>query len=338
MQKIAILGAGGFGTALAKHFSDKGQQVILWSAVKRELEDIQEHHENTKLLPAIPLNLDLIHLTENLNDINEAFVVIFAVASPWVGSIAMESASHIKKDALVVNVAKGFEENSFKRLSEIIQAAVPGNPVIALSGPSHAEEIARRIPTTIVAASENLKAAQQIQEIFSSPYFRVYVNDDVIGVEYGGALKNIIALCAGICDGLELGDNTKAALMTRGIAEIARLGIAAGAKRETFAGLSGIGDLIVTCTSMYSRNRRAGILIGQGKSAQEAIKEIGMTVEGYIAARVGVKLAQKYDVSMPITEQLYQVLYHGADTNQAIENLMGRPARKEADLLMMDLQ
>lgn len=337
MAKIAILGAGGFGTALAVMAHKSGHDVVLWSAVPSEIKDIRDHGENKKLLPGVPVG-SAICLTTEIKEIERSELVIFAVASKWVRSVAQTVAPHLKKGAILVNVGKGFEESTLKRLSEVIAEEAPGHDVVALSGPSHAEEIARGVPTTIVAASTSTASAERVQDILTTGTLRVYVNEDVIGVEFGGALKNIIALCAGICDGLDLGDNTKAALMTRGITEIGRLGVAAGGMVETFGGLAGIGDLIVTCTSMHSRNRRAGILIGQGLPADQAVERIGMTVEGYGATKIGVKLAQKYGVSMPITEQLYQVLFCGADTKQAIINLMGRPNRHESEQMWIQAE
>lgn len=330
MAKIGILGAGGFGTSLAVICDQSGHDVTLWSAVKSEIDDIHQHGENKRLLPGIPVNPQ-INLTTEISDIATCEIVIFAVASVWVRSIAKTTAPHLKVGAVLVNVAKGFEDGSLKRLSQVIGEEIPDHPFVALSGPSHAEEIARGVPTTIVAASTDQKAAEYVQATLTTKNLRIYVNDDIIGVEFGGGLKNIIALCAGICDGLDLGDNSKAALMTRGIAEISRLGIAMGGKAETFGGLSGIGDLIVTCTSMHSRNRRAGILIGKGMPAQQAIEKIGMTVEGYIATKIGYDLAKKYKVPMPITEQLYHVLYEGKDSYQALVELMGRPMRNESE-------
>ncbi|MEG2597138.1 MAG: NAD(P)H-dependent glycerol-3-phosphate dehydrogenase, partial [Oscillospiraceae bacterium] len=242
----------------------------------------------------------------------------------------------LAKDTVVASVAKGLENGTHKRLSEVIEEEIPHHPIVILSGPSHAEEIARGVPTTIVAASKCRNSAEYIQDTLSNKTLRIYVSDDVIGVGLGGALKNIIAVCAGICDGLELGDNAKAALMTRGLAEIARLGVAMGADRETFSGLAGIGDLIVTCTSMHSRNRRTGILIGQGLSPDEAVERVGMTVEGCIATQSAHELAKEKGVSMPIVEQLYDVLYGHKDIKQVISNLMERPKRHENEKIWLN--
>lgn len=329
MAKIGVLGAGSFGTALAVLMTKMGHTVTLWSAVSSELSDILEHGENRRLLPGVSVPVSDMILTGDEKKLLECDLVLFAVSSVWVRSVAERVKPYLKEDAILANVAKGFEQETHKRLTEVIEEEIPRHSVVALSGPSHAEEIAKDIPTTIAAASKDVTASKKVQEWLSNLNLRIYVNEDVIGVEYGGALKNIIALAAGICDGLSLGDNTKAALMTRGITEIGRLGVAAGAKSETFAGLSGIGDLIVTCTSMHSRNRRAGILIGQGKTPQEAIDEVGMTVEGYLATKVAMELAEHYQVCMPITEQLYQVLFCGFDIHQVPSKLMGRPVRHE---------
>lgn len=333
MKKIAVLGAGGFGTSLAALISGYNYPLTLWSAVPSEIEDIRLNGENKKFLPGIKLDTDKMKLTTSTEDISDADIIIFAVASVYVRKVAKAVSPYVKKDAILVNVGKGLEEGSLKRLSQVICEEITDHAFVALSGPSHAEEIARGIPTTIVAASTDQKAAEEIQDILNSATLRIYVNNDIIGVEIGAALKNIIALAAGICDGLGLGDNSKAALMTRGITEIGRLGVAVGAKTETFAGLSGIGDLIVTCTSMHSRNRRAGILIGKGKTPEEAVKEIGATVEGYFATKTAYCLAKKHNVSMPITEQLYNVLYNGADAKNVSGNLMGRPTRNECEEL-----
>ena len=236
----------------------------------------------------------------------------------------------ISDDSIIVNTGKGLEDGTLKRLSEILKEELPNNEVVVLSGPSHAEEVVLCMPTTVVVASENVKVADYVQEQLSNEVFRIYVSTDVVGCELGGALKNIIALSAGICDGMGYGDNTKAALMTRGIAEIARLGVALGANTDTFAGLTGIGDLIVTCTSMHSRNRRAGILIGEGTDPAEAVKEIG-TVEGYGCAKVAHELALKAGVEMPITQKLYEALFNGKDLKESIHELMGRPKRNEVE-------
>ena len=330
MAKIVVLGSGGWGTALAVTAFRNGHEVWLWSKFPQEIEEIKKHGENKKLLPGVAIPEDIC-LTSDFSCINAADLVVMAVPSFAVRQTAGLLKPFLTAGITVVNVSKGLEEGSLKRLSAVIQEELPEAKVAVLSGPSHAEEVSRGIPTTVVAAAAERPVAEYVQELFASGTFRIYTNSDIAGVELGGALKNVIALCAGVCDGLGLGDNTKAALMTRGITEIARLGEALGARAETFGGLSGIGDLIVTCTSMHSRNRRAGILIGQGKTAVQAIQEIGMTVEGYHAAKTAKELADKTGVEMPIVEQCYAVLYQDLSAKQAISNLMGRPYKHEME-------
>ncbi len=328
MANILILGSGGFGVSLAVMLHKSGHQVTMWSKFQQEIDEIRLYGENRKLLPGIAVDMS-IRLTTSMESAADADLAIIAVPSFAVRDVAKELSAYISPKTIVANVGKGFEGSSLLRLSEVIQQELPGNDVVVLSGPSHAEEIARNVPTTIVAACARRESAETVQDLLMNTNLRIYVNDDMVGVELGGALKNIIAVCAGICDGLGLGDNTKAALMTRGLAEIARLGAAMGAQAETFTGLTGMGDLIVTCTSMHSRNRRAGILIGQGLSADEAVKRVGMTVEGCNADKAAYELAKKYHVEMPITEQLYLVLTAGKNVQQAISDLMGRPRRHE---------
>ena len=286
-------------------------------------------------MPGVAVDLS-IDLTSDITGVKEADIAIIAVPSSAIRSVAGQLKNVIAPQTIVVNVGKGLEADSLKRFSEVIAEELPKNAVVVLSGPSHAEEIARGVPTTIVASSKCRKSAEYIQEHLGNETLRIYVNDDTIGVELGGALKNIIALCAGICDGMSLGDNAKAALMTRGLAEIARLGTAMGAKEETFAGLAGVGDLIVTCTSMHSRNRRAGILIGQGLTAEEAADRVGMVVEGINATKAAYLLARKMEIEMPIVEQLHAVLCEGADIRQALKKLMSRPQRHENESVWLE--
>ncbi len=328
MANILILGSGGFGAALAVMLHKSGHQVSMWSKFQQELDEIRLYGEHRRLLPGIPIDT-AIRLTSGLEDAAQAELAIIAVPSFAVRETARALAPRLGKDTVVANVGKGFEEKTLLRLSQVIREEIPENDIVVLSGPSHAEEIARNVPTTIVAACANRAGAEYVQDLLMNTNLRVYVSDDMVGVELGGALKNIIAICAGVCDGLGLGDNTKAALMTRGLAEIARLGAAMGAQAETFAGLTGMGDLIVTCTSMHSRNRRAGIFLGQGLSPEEALSRVGMTVEGIIADRAAYALAQRYGVEMPIVEQLYQVITQGKEVRQALADLMGRPRRHE---------
>lgn len=328
MSKVMILGSGGFGVSLAVMLHKYGHDVCLWSPFKEEIDAIRLHGENRKLLPGVAIDMS-INLTTSIEIASEYEVIIFAVPSFAVRETAQRVKPYVTKNMILMNVGKGFEESTMLRLSEVINSEIKDNDVVVLSGPSHAEEIARGVPTTIVAACKNRSNAEFVQDLMMNTNLRVYVNDDIIGVELGGALKNIIAVCAGVCDGLDLGDNSKAALITRGLAEIARLGKAMGAQTETFTGLTGMGDLIVTCTSMHSRNRRCGIFIGQGLNANEAIQRVGMTVEGCVATKAAYNLSKKYNVDMPITNEIYNVIYNEKDIRLALSDLMGRPRRHE---------
>lgn len=329
-MNLLILGAGGFGTALAVTFHAMGHHVTLWAHRRERLDAIRACGENRRLLPGVAVS-PAIGLTDSLEEVPAAELVLLAVPSFAVRETCRRLFPHLKEGQVLANVAKGFEAESGKRLSQVIAEECPGHPVVVLSGPSHAEELARGVPTTLVAASTRREAALWVQDALSGGKLRLYVNDDVVGVELGGALKNIIAVCTGICDGLNLGDNSKAALMTRGIAEISRLGAAMGASVETFAGLSGVGDLIVTCTSMHSRNRRCGILLGEGHDPAAAEKLVGSTVEGCRACRAAHALAKRYGVEMPIVDALYQVLEEGLDVRACTALLMGRPVRHETE-------
>ncbi len=326
MSKIVCLGSGGWGIALALNAFQSGHDVTLWSPFENEVEMLTEKRTNPKLLSGVFIPKE-IHITSDLSCVKDALITIIAVPSTAVGSVA-EQLKAYKKRGIIVNVAKGLEKGTLRRLSQVISSKIPQADIVILSGPSHAEEVARKMPTSIVAASECYAAAEVVQDQLSNQYFRVYTSDDVIGVELGGALKNVIAICSGMCSGLGLGDNTKAALITRGLAEMARLGVALGAKASTFSGLTGIGDLVVTCTSMHSRNNRFGILVGKGIPVEEALNEVG-TVEGYYAALMAHELAKKYKIEMPIVDECYAVLYEGADINSVVENLMTRPKRSE---------
>lgn len=329
MAKITILGSGGFGIGLAVMFDRNGHDVTVWSAFENEIEDIRRDGEHKIKLPGVKIP-ETVKLTADMGCISGCEIVLFGIPSPFIRDVAHKASEYITKDMIVVNTGKGLENGSLKLISDVLAEEIPHAPVVILSGPSHAEEVAIGVPTTIVAASENTQAAAFIQDTLSSNVFRIYINEDVVGCELGGALKNIIALCAGICDGLGYGDNTKAALMTRGINEISRLGVAMGASFSTFSGLTGIGDLIVTCTSMHSRNRRAGILIGQGVAPDEAVKIVG-TVEGYNCCKVAIELARKVGVSMPITEQLNDVLFNKKNVRDALGSLMTRPKKSELE-------
>ena len=334
MAKFTVLGMGGFGLALAVMLDNNGHSVNVWSAFESEIEDIKRDGENKKKLPGVKIK-DSITLTSDISTVSDSDVVIFGVPTGFVRSVAKQAAPFITENTVILNTSKGPEDKSFKRMSEVLHEELPNSPIVILTGPSHAEEVGIGMPTTVVVASDNSKYSDYIQSIMSNIALRIYINDDVVGSELGGSLKNIIALCAGICDGMGFGDNTKAALMTRGITEIARLGVKMGGKRDTFAGLSGIGDLIVTCTSMHSRNRRAGILIGQGVSPDEAVKQIG-TVEGYTCTKVAYELSQSVGVVMPITEQCYNVLFNGLDPKTALRNLMGRPKGHETEQIWVE--
>ena len=331
MKKICVLGAGSWGSALALSLAKKGYSITMWTLNQEQADKINTTKENINYLPGV-LFPNNITLTTNIEDaVVDSKLIVLAVPSQAIRSICKQIKPFVSKEQVLVDVAKGLEKGTGLRLSEVCKDELPENPYVALSGPSHAEEVAKDIPTTLVVASENLEIAQEVQDIFMSPKLRVYTNPDVVGVELGGALKNIIAFGAGICDGLGYGDNTKAALMTRGIREIARLGIALGADKSTFSGLSGIGDLIVTCTSMHSRNRRAGILMGQGKSLQETLDEVQMVVEGITATEVAYKVSRDLNIDMPITEAIYSVLYQGANPNEAVLKLMTRSKKHEME-------
>ena len=323
-MKIGVLGAGSWGTALAVLLHENGHEVTLWSIDKREVAMIDEKREQVEKLPGVRIP-DRIAVT---NDVESSVagkdILVMAVPSIFIRSTSKMIAPYVKEGQLIVNVAKGIEEETLMNMTDIIEDEIKQARVGVLSGPSHAEEVGRRIPTTVVAGAHDKKTAEEIQEAFMSPVFRVYTSPDMVGIELGAALKNVIALAAGIVDGLGLGDNTKAALITRGIAEITRLGLAMGGRFETFIGLSGIGDLIVTCTSNHSRNHNAGYLIGQGKSYQEAMDEVKMVVEGVYSAKAALALAKKYNVEVPITEQVNQVLFEGRSAKDAVTSLLMR--------------
>lgn len=329
MGKIGIIGAGSWGTALAKLLYENGSQVTVWSAIEEEIEMLQQFHEQREKLPGVILPEEMAFTTDLQEAVSKKDMLILAVPSPFTRSTAKRMGALVHEGQMIVNVAKGIEEATLLPLSQIIQQEIPQAEVAVLSGPSHAEEVGRGLPTTIVAGAVNLKTAEQVQTLFMNRVFRVYTSSDVLGIELGAALKNVVALAAGIADGLGYGDNTKAALITRGIAEIARLGVHMGGRLETFYGLTGIGDLIVTCASMHSRNRRAGILIGKGASMEEAMAEVKMVVEGVYSAKAGYALSQKYQVSMPIIEQINQVLFSGKKPSEAVDELMLRDRKEE---------
>lgn len=334
MAEVFIYGAGSFGAALAILFSKAGHHNV---TLKARSEEKALDMAKTRICPLLP-NVkipDNVVITSTDDNIKNSDIFIIATPSHSVREVCADVKNSLSEKTIVTCVSKGFEEVTLKRMSQVMSEELKNNDCVIMSGPTHAEEIAKLIPTAIVVASYKREAAEYIQDTLSNSSFRIYVSDDVIGVELGGALKNVIALSAGALDGMGLGDNTKAALMTRGITEIARLGVKCGAKSETFAGLSGIGDLIVTCTSMHSRNRRAGLLIGQGKTAAEAINEIGMTVEGYKNAKSAYELSIKHNVDMPIITQVYKILYENKPIDKAIEDLMERPKRHESEVVWL---
>ena len=326
MAKITVLGAGGWGMALALTAFRNGHTVNIWSPFEDEVNLLLKEHTNERLLKDIYLPED-IGVTTDLSVCEGSDVTIIAVPSLAVRQTA-KRIKDIKSPGIIVNVAKGFEQGTLLCLSDVIKEELPEKPLVILTGPSHAEEVARRLPTSIVAASDDILAAEKVQELMSNGYLRIYTNHDVIGAEIGGALKNVIAICVGFCNGLGLGDNTRAALITRGLAEMARLGVSMGAKLDTFAGLTGIGDLVVTCMSVHSRNNRFGTLVGGGMDVETALKTVG-TVEGYYAAKNAHLLCEKYGVEMPILQECYKVLYHKRDVSETVIYLMNRPQREE---------
>ena len=327
-MKITVLGSGGWGTALANVLAGNGHNVTLWSYLPEECENLKATGKNP-FLPGVELHPNIAFSCQYAA-VSGADMVVLATPSFAIRRTAEEIRGYLSESVVLVSVTKGIEPGTSLRMSQVVEE-VTGKTVAVLSGPSHAEEVGRGIPTGCVAACKDMVVAELVQDTFMNEYFRIYSTDDVVGVELGAALKNVIALCAGISDGMGCGDNTKALLMTRGLTEMARLGLALGSRKETFAGLTGVGDLIVTCTSMHSRNRRAGILIGQGKTPDEAMKEVGAVVEGYYAAKSAWELAQKTGVDMPITQQAYAVLYEGKDPRQALNLLMTRTKQREQE-------
>lgn len=333
MAKISVLGSGSWGLALALLLHNNGHEVLLWSARPENARKLREKRENPDRLPGVRLPDEIDVLTDMERALKDVDVTVLAVASPYIRSTAHKMAPFVCKDQKIVNVAKGIEEKTLKTLSEVIEEEIPQGNVAVLSGPSHAEEVGRGLPTTCVISAHSQETAEYLQSIFMSPVFRVYTTPDILGVELGGALKNVIALAAGTADGLGYGDNTKAALITRGITEIGRLGKKMGAQMETFYGLSGIGDLIVTCASKHSRNRKAGYLIGQGYTMEEAMKEVQMVVEGVYSARAARELAEKYEVEMPIITEVNRVLFEGKSAAEAVMELMLRDKKVETPML-----
>lgn len=328
MKKIAVIGAGGWGLALGLLLHEKGNEVIFWCYDEGEKEDILQHRENKRCLPGIKIPIEIKFTCDMKEVLLGADVAILAVPSKAIRTTAHRMQEAIAPHTIVVNVSKGIEDGSLLCLAEVIEEELR-NPVVVLSGPSHAEEVARHIPTTVTVSSHDMAKAVEIQELFMNQYFRVYTNEDLIGVELGGALKNVIALAAGTVEGMGYGDNTKAALITRGIAEMTRLGVAMGGKQATFSGLTGIGDLVVTCTSGHSRNRRAGELVGQGFTIEEAMQKVNMVVEGVPTTKAAYNLMRKYQVEMPILEAIYGVLFEKQPVKETIDRLMLRDKKDE---------
>lgn len=329
MKKVTVIGSGSWGTALAVMLAKNGHEVVIWSRRQDAVDELLNDRKNERYLPGVVIPENIQATTDREKAVAEAEIIILAVPSRAVAETVRDFSPYFKTWQILVNVAKGLEPGTLLRLSDVIHREAPQCEVCVLSGPSHAEEVSRGIPTTCLITCENEAAAKVVQEEFANPRFRLYTNTDMIGVEMGAALKNVMALAAGMSDGLGFGDNTKAAIMTRGMAEMKRLGLAMGGKPETFAGLSGIGDLIVTCTSMHSRNRRAGILLGQGKSLQETLDEVKMVVEGVNTVQAACALAERYHVSMPITQTIYQVLFEGKNVEDAVLELMTRDHKSE---------
>lgn len=325
---IAVVGSGGWGTALAKLLHNNGHTVTIWSFAQSEIDYIREHHENA-LLKGVSVP-EGIGLTTDLSVVKGKKLVVSAVPSFAVRSTARNMKPHLDPDTVIVSVTKGVERDTSLRMSQILEEET-GNTVAVLSGPTHAEEVGRGIPTGCVVACRDKALAEMIQDVFMAPNFRVYASSDIVGVELGAALKNVYALIAGVLDGAKCGDNTKALMMTRGLNESARLGVALGAQKETFAGLSGVGDLIVTCCSSHSRNHTCGEYIGQGMNVEEAMKKVGAVVEGYYASASARQLAEKAGVEMPIADAAYRVLYENSTVEEAISGLMSRQKQYEVE-------
>lgn len=329
MRKIGVIGAGSWGTALALLLHKNGHDVTIWSIDQKEVEELAKSREHKSKLPGIKLPEDMTITGDMEEAITGKDILVLAVPSPYVRSTSKKMSAYVEAGQIIVVVSKGIEEETLMIMTDIVEQEIPGADACVLSGPSHAEEVSRGLPTTCVAGAKTRKTAEYVQDTFMSEVFRVYTSPDLLGIELGGALKNVIALAAGAADGLGYGDNTKAALITRGIAEITRLGLKMGGKRETFSGLTNIGDLIVTCASVHSRNRKAGYLIGQGYSMEEAMKEVKMVVEGVYSAKAAMALSRKYEVSLPIIEQINLVLFEGKPAKDAVRDLMLRDKKLE---------
>lgn len=333
MANVGIMGAGSWGTALALLLHKNGHQVTVWSISEEEVRMLSEKREHVSKLPGVKIPEDMVFTTDVESTLKGKDFIVLAVPSPFTRNTARSMSPYIADGQIIVDVAKGIEESTLMTLSQQIEQEIPQADVAVLSGPSHAEEVGRGLPTSVVVGAKREETAKYLQEMFMNEVFRVYTSPDMLGMELGGSLKNVIALAAGIADGLGYGDNTKAALITRGIAEIARLGVKMGGAVESFTGLTGIGDLIVTCASVHSRNRKAGYLMGQGRSMQEAMDEVQMVVEGVYSAKAAVKLGKKYGVSLPIIDKVSEVLFEGKDPREAVNELMLRDGRTEHNAL-----
>ncbi len=332
MEKVTVLGAGSWGTALSMVLAENGHDTLLWTNRPDQVIEINEQHTNKQYINDKKLPENIKATTDLSYAVNHGDTIVVAVPTKAIREVCSNLNKVLQKEKLFVHVSKGIEPDSLLRISELIEETVKPellSDIVILSGPSHAEEVVLQHPTTIASTCENLEAAEKVQDLFMNNYFRVYTNDDVIGVEIGGALKNVIALAAGIIDGLQYGDNAKAALITRGLAEISRLGEKMGGNPLTFSGLTGMGDLIVTCTSVHSRNWRAGNMLGKGMKLQEVLDQMGMVVEGVRTTKAAYQLSKKYDVPMPITEQLYDVLFVDKSPKEAVDILMGRVKKRE---------
>lgn len=333
MANVGVMGAGSWGTALALLLHSNGHQVTVWSINEEEVEMLSKEREHKSKLPGVKIPEDMVFTSDMETAIKEKDFLVLAVPSAFTRETARNMKPFVKEGQIIVDVAKGIEEDTLMTLSQQIEEEIPQANVAVLSGPSHAEEVGRGLPTAVVIGAKTEETARYLQEMFMNHVFRVYISSDMLGMELGGALKNVIALAAGIADGMGYGDNTKAALITRGIAEIARLGVKMGGAIESFTGLTGIGDLIVTCASVHSRNRKAGYLMGQGKTMEEAMAEVKMVVEGVYSAKAAAKLGKKYGVALPIVDKVNEVLFEGKDPKEAVDELMLRDSKAEHSAL-----
>lgn len=336
MEKVTVLGGGGWAIALAKVLSENGNDVTLWSFLQKEVDALKKERENKTSLPGIKIP-DGVKITNNMEEaVKDSAMIVMAVASSFVRSTSKNLKGIVKEGQIIVDVAKGIEEGTFYTMTEVIEDELPQAEAVVLSGPSHAEEVGRNIPTVVVVGAKKKETALKVQSLFANKYFRTYISPDRKSIELGGSLKNVIALAAGIIDGLGFGDNTEAALITRGIKEITQLGVEMGGHSRTFYGLSGMGDLIVTCNSKHSRNRRAGVLIGKGYTLAEAVKEVNMVVEGAVSAKAALELAKKYNVNVPIIEAVNQVLFEDKPAIESMWELMAREQTNEYQDLQWD--